>query len=202
MKTRIMVGILSIVVFLSMTTSVFAAGFGLSPSKVVEFDVPASGSTIQEFTIYDFNGELEVSLEDIPLRVEPQTIQIDQVGAEGEVIELIFYGDESLGDQVFEGKVRFLPKTTDAIATGIKVKAIVHQVGSSQESSSQPEQLPEQLAEPEEAVSPTELSEETVSPLESFLSSSWVLLAMIVLKVLTVILLLVVVILLVKEVWL
>lgn len=174
MKTKIAAGIVMIMSFLLMTTSVFAAGFGLSPSKV-EFDVPAAGSKTQEFVIYNFNGKLEVSLENIPLRVETQTIQINADG-NGEVIELTFYGDELLGNQVFDGKICFLAKVNNSVGTGIKVKAKINQIGSSQMSSlSQPEseaKLEQPVKSSEKAVNPAESSDSwfsSVTPTYGFL---------------------------------
>lgn len=103
-----------------------AAGFGISPPSV-EFDVPANGNTQMEFLVYNFTGDLQVSLEDIPLRVEPEIVPVD-VGEEGCKVLLTFYGDESLGSQVFNGKIRFLALTSGNVAIGIKVKATINHI--------------------------------------------------------------------------
>jgi len=123
---------------------VLAAGVGISPPSV-EFDVPADGSTEVEFLVYDFNGDLEISLEDIPLTVEPTTVPVT-ASAEGTKVVLTFYGDESLGSQVFKGKIRFLAVTGTTVAMGIKVRATVNHIASGQP-------LPEE-APPEEAQAP------------------------------------------------
>ncbi|MBA7466755.1 hypothetical protein ES707_01945 [subsurface metagenome] len=105
----------------------------ISPPSV-EFDVPADGSTEVEFLVNDFTGDLQISLEDIPLTVEPTTVPVTE---EGSKIVLTLYGDESLGSQVFNGKIRFLAMTGETVAMGIKVKATINHVASG-------EPLPEQ----------------------------------------------------------
>ena len=102
-----------------------AAGLSISPPSV-EFDVPADGSTEVDFLVYDFSGDLEISLEGIPLRVEPTTVPVI-AKEEGTRVVLTFYGDESLGSQVFTGKIRFLAMTGGTVAMGIKVRATITQ---------------------------------------------------------------------------
>jgi len=103
-----------------------AQGLGISPPSV-EFDVPAEGSTEVEFLVYDFTGDLEISLEDIPLRVEPTTVSVT-AKEEGTKVVLTFYGDDSVGSQVFNGKIRFLAMTGGTVAMGIKVKATINHI--------------------------------------------------------------------------
>ena len=100
-----------------------AAGLTISPPSV-EFDVPANGSNQVEFLVYDFTGELQISLEDIPLRVEPATVSVT-AKEEGTRVVLTLYGDQSLGSRIYEGKIRFLAMTGGTVAMGIKVRATV-----------------------------------------------------------------------------
>jgi len=100
-----------------------AAGLSISPPSV-EFDVPANGSTEVEFLVCDFTGDLEISLEDIPLRVEPTTVPVTAKEG-GTRVVLTLYGDEFLGSKIYEGKIRFLAKTGGMVAMGIKVRATV-----------------------------------------------------------------------------
>lgn len=109
---------------------VLAQGLGISPPSV-EFDAPADGSTEVEFLVYDFTGDLEISLEGIPLRVEPTTVSVT-AKEEGSKVVLTFYGDESLESQVFTGKIRFLAMTGDTVAMGIKVKATINHIAAGQ----------------------------------------------------------------------
>lgn len=104
-------------------TPALADGFGISPAEV-EFEVPADASQKVDFMAYNFSGNLEISLENIPLRVEPTTIPIN-APASGVKISLTFYGDESLGSRIYQGKIRFLASTGSMVATGIKVRATV-----------------------------------------------------------------------------
>jgi len=121
------IGILITITLLLLATPVLAAGFAIGPPEI-ELEVPANGSAVATFYVTsDFDGELQVSLEDIPLRVEPTTIPITKSDDNREV-QLTFYGNESLGSQVFDGKVRFLALTGGNVATGVKVKATVNHI--------------------------------------------------------------------------
>lgn len=113
----------TVILLVGWVTPVLAAGFGLSPAEV-EFQVPADSSKKVEFMAYNFSGDLQVSLENIPLRVEPTTIAVNAPVA-GTKISLTFYGDESLGSKIYQGKIRFLASTGSMVATGIKVRATV-----------------------------------------------------------------------------
>ena len=146
----------AVILVLCASAPVLAAGLAISPPSV-EFDVPAGGSTEVEFLVYDFTGDLEISLEDIPLRVEPTTVPVTTKEGGTEVV-LTFYGDESLDSQVFNGKIRFLAMTGGTVAMGIKVKATVNHIASGQP-------LPEEtLAPPEEAAIEQAPSEESPPP--------------------------------------
>ncbi|MBA7618771.1 hypothetical protein ES703_26103 [subsurface metagenome] len=107
-------------------TPVLAAGLSISPPSV-EFDVPADASSQVEFLVYDFTGDLEISLEDIPLRVEPATVPVTAKEG-GTKVVLTFYGDESLGSTIYEGKIRFLAMTGGTVAMGIKVRATINHI--------------------------------------------------------------------------
>ncbi|MBA7591521.1 hypothetical protein ES708_33680 [subsurface metagenome] len=72
-------------------------------------------------TFNTFSGELQISLENIPLRVEPTTVPV----TEGSKMVLNFYGDESLGSKIYQGKIRFLAMTGGMVAMGIKVRATI-----------------------------------------------------------------------------
>lgn len=123
---KLAASLVAAILLLLYTAPGLAQGLGISP-PTVEFDVPADGSAVVEFLVYDFTGDLEISLEDIPLTVEPETVHVIASG-EGTPVELTFYGNESLGSQVFEGKIRFLALTGGTVATGIKVRATVNHI--------------------------------------------------------------------------
>ena len=145
-----------------------AAGLSISPPSV-EFEVPADGSAKVEFLVYDFTGDLQISLEDIPLRVEPATVPVT-AKEEGAKVVLTFYGDESLGSKIYQGKIRFLAMTGGMVAMGIKVKATATNLiegetpvlVASEESQPPPEESPpaeapappEQTPPPEQAPTP------------------------------------------------
>lgn len=146
-----------IAVFLLAATPALAVSLGVSPPSV-EFDIPADGNTQVEFVIYNLTGDLQISLEDIPLRVEPEIIPV-ATGEEGYKVSLTFYGDESLGSQVFEGKIRFLGISGGNVAAGIKVKAIINHIATGQP-------LPSAAtpAGPEEPAEPAEPAGEAPTP--------------------------------------
>ena len=154
MMKRIAAVLLIGIAALLLAVPALAAGLSISP-PTVEFDVPADGSSQVEFLVYDFTGDLEISLEDIPLRVEPTTVPVT-AKVEGTRVVLTFYGDESLDSQVFNGKIRFLAMTGGTVAMGIKVRATINHIASGQpgemlappeESSTPPEQAPPPSAE-------------------------------------------------------
>jgi len=127
MKLKKLIGILvAIAVSLLLATPVLAASLGISPSHT-ELEVPGNGSATANFQVHYFNGDLEISLVDIPLRVEPETIHIEP-SSEPVDIQLTIYGDESLGSQVYDGYVRFLGSTGGTVAVAVKVKAKVTNV--------------------------------------------------------------------------
>ncbi|GAH61464.1 unnamed protein product, partial [marine sediment metagenome] len=132
-----------------------AAGLSISPPSV-EFDVPANGSAEVEFLVYDFTGDLEISLEDIPLRVEPTTVPVTAEEG-GTRVVLTFYGDDSLGSEIYEGKIRFLAMTGGTVAMGIKVRATVNHIatGQPEEVTSGPEESPPEQAPTEESEQPS-----------------------------------------------
>lgn len=125
------IGLLTAVTLMVLWTApVLAAGLSISP-PTVEFDVPANGSAEVEFLVYDFTGDLGISLEDIPLRVEPTTVPVTAKEG-GTRVVLTFYGDESLGSEIYEGKIRFLAMTGGSVAFGIKVRATINHIASGQ----------------------------------------------------------------------
>jgi len=107
-----------------------ADGLTIGPAEV-ELDVPAAGSTSIEFIVSDFSGDLQISLEDIPLTIEPGLVYVEATD-NNSVIELTIYGNESLGDVVFNGKILFLVQSVGSVTYGIKVIATVNHVGSGQ----------------------------------------------------------------------
>ncbi|MBA7504336.1 hypothetical protein ES706_02971 [subsurface metagenome] len=103
---------------------VLAASLGISPSYTV-LEVPGNGSATADFQVHYFSGDLQVSLVDIPLKVEPTTIHINQ-SDEPTDIQLTFYGNETLGSQVYDGYVRFLGMSGGNIGVAVKVKAKIN----------------------------------------------------------------------------
>jgi len=140
-----------------------AAGLSISPPWV-EFDVPAEGSTEVEFLVYDFTGDVGISLENIPLRVEPTTVPVTAEEG-GTRVVLTFYGDESLGSRIYQGKIRFLVMTSGTVAFGIKVRATVTNLVEGQTPVlATPEEPQPEEAPPEESIPPEETQPEEAPP--------------------------------------
>jgi len=115
--------VVAVMLTLLLTVPALAASLSISPEKV-EFEVPADGSAEVTFTAFKYNGDLTIDCENIPLKVEPTTVSV-KAKEGGDTFALTFYGDESLGSKIYEGKIRFLATTGGMVAMGIKVRASV-----------------------------------------------------------------------------
>jgi hypothetical protein len=113
------------------TIPAIAASLGMSPSKV-EVQVPADGSSTIAMKAYYYSGDIQVTMEDIPLRVSPETIHVDAVDNPQDFV-ITVYGDTSLGSKIYDGYIRFLGKSGDMIAVAVKVKAHVTNLVAGQE---------------------------------------------------------------------
>ena len=137
----------AVVIALVVATSVLAASLGISPSHV-EVNVPSNGSATANFQVHYFSGDLKISLVDIPLRLEPETLHIEPSG-EPVDIELTIYGDDSLGSQVYNGYINFLGMTGETVAVAINVRAKITNIVEGQPVPEEPS--PEETPPPEEA---------------------------------------------------
>jgi len=122
---RKLIGLLVLIPLL-LAAPVLSASLGISPSYT-ELEVPGNGSATADFQVYYFTGDLQISLVDIPLTVEPTTIHIES-SDEPTDIQLTFYGNETLGSHTYDGYVRFLGMTGGTVAVAVKVKAKVTNV--------------------------------------------------------------------------
>jgi len=126
MKLKILIGLILVTILLSIASPAMALSLGASPTKV-DFDVPSDGSTTIDLKIHYFEGDVKISLIDIPLRVEPDTISID--ASENPVdIQLTVYGDESLGTQTYDGYIRLIAVSGGAATGGVQVIAKITNV--------------------------------------------------------------------------
>lgn len=122
MKVKQFIAVLAaLVLVLAVASPALAASLGISPSHT-ELEVPADGSATANFKVHYFSGDLKVSMVDIPLRVEPETIHVEP-SDESITIELTIYGDESLGSRIYDGYVRFLGMSGETVAVAVEVKA-------------------------------------------------------------------------------
>jgi hypothetical protein len=126
-----------VAICLIISGSAFAASLGISPSSI-EIEVPAGGSTTASFNVHYFSGDVQVSLVDIPLRVEPETVSVDALD-DPEEIEVTIYGDPSLGSEVYNGYIKFLGMSGEMISVAVQVKAKVTNIVEGQAVSEEPE---------------------------------------------------------------
>ncbi|MDD5511053.1 MAG: hypothetical protein PHI12_09620 [Dehalococcoidales bacterium] len=102
--------------------------FTVAPTKL-DIEVPENGSgNAYIYITSEFDGELFVDTEGIPFRIEPDKIRITSTDLNRRV-ELSVYGDPSLENGVYSGKVTFLAYKSDTVAYGVKLEANVTQVG-------------------------------------------------------------------------
>lgn len=122
MKKLIIISV-AIVLALAIAAPALAVSLGISPSHV-EVSVPGDGNATADLQVHYFSGDVQVSLVDIPLRVEPDVLHVDAL-AEPENVQITIYGDESLGSQVYDGYIRFLGLSGETVAVAVKIKATV-----------------------------------------------------------------------------
>jgi hypothetical protein len=106
-----------------MAVPALAASLGMSPSKV-DVTVPADGSCRVDMTAYYYTGDVEITLEDIPLTVTPETIHVEAAD-NPQPFSFTIYGDPSLGSKIYDGYIRFQGMSGEMIAIAVKVKARV-----------------------------------------------------------------------------
>ena len=123
MKLKVIIGCMLAVVMLLVASPALALSLGVSPSQI-ELEVPGSGSATANIKVHYFSGDVNISLIDIPLRVEPETIHVE--ASDGPVpVELTIYGDNSLGSQVYDGYIRLIAVSGGAATGGVQVIAKV-----------------------------------------------------------------------------
>ncbi len=158
-KIIILLGTVALV--LALAAPALAASLGISPSHV-ELEVPGDGSATADLQVHYFSGDVQVSLVDIPLRVEPEVLHVDAL-AEPVDVQVTIYGDESLGSQVYNGYIRFLGLSGETVAVAVKIKATVTNIVEGQPvPKAVPEETPVLEAAPE--VMPEELSPSPAPP--------------------------------------
>jgi hypothetical protein len=74
------------------------------------------------------DAQIHVGTEDLPFKVQPDTLQIQGSG-QAQRVELELFGNQALPDGEYEGKLTFLRDVGDQVALGIKVRTTVSQTG-------------------------------------------------------------------------
>ena len=127
-KMKSFIGVLAaaVIMLLLVASPVLAVSLGVSPVKV-ELEVPGNGTATADFKVHYFSGDVAVSLVDIPLKVEPETLHVEALNNPVD-IELTIYGDESLGPQVYNGYIRFVGMSGGTVGVAVRVKAKITNV--------------------------------------------------------------------------
>jgi len=123
MKLKAIIGCVLVAMVLTVASPALALSLGVSPTQV-ELEVPGNGSAVVNVKIHYFDGDVEITLVDIPLRVEPSTIHVE-ASDEPVVVELTVYGEHALDTQVYDGYIRFIAVTGGAATGGVQVIAKV-----------------------------------------------------------------------------
>ena len=173
---RAIAALVALVLVLVVAGQALALSLGVSPTRV-EFEVPGDGSAVVDFQVHYFSGDVRVSLVDIPLRVEPETIHVD-ASSEPVDVEFTIYGDEALGSEVYDGYIRFIAVSGGSATGGVQVIARVTNVVESE--TPVPAELPEEevvVLEEEAAVLEEQvvLSEKEAAPEEDVMESAQLL---------------------------
>lgn len=140
MRLKVLVGCLLVVGMLMLAAPALALSIGASPTHI-ELEVPSNGSAVTTIQIHYFTGDVKISLIDIPLRVEPQTIHVD-ASSNPVPVELTIYGDNSLGSQTYDGYIRFVAVSGGAATGGVQVIAKVTNVVDEQLALQEPTETP------------------------------------------------------------
>jgi len=123
MKLKAIIGCVLVAAMLMVVSPVLALSLGVSPTQV-ELEVPGNGSATANVKVHYFSGDVKISLVDIPLRVEPETIHVE-ASDEPVAIELTIYGDSTLGSKIYDGYIMFIAVSGGAATGGVQVIAEV-----------------------------------------------------------------------------
>jgi len=119
MKAKFMIGLALVLLMMVVASPALALDLGASPPRV-EFEVPGGGSTTIDIQIHYFDGNVQVSLINIPLRIEPAVISVE--ASENPMrVQLTVYGDESLGSQVYDGYIRLTAVSGEAATGAVQI---------------------------------------------------------------------------------
>jgi len=119
MKKKIVIGFALIIMLLCMASPALSLSLGASPTRVA-FEVPGNGSTTIDIQLHYFDGDVQISLVDIPLRIEPEVVSVE--ASENPVtVRLTIYGDESLGSQIYDGYIRLIAVSGGAATGGVQI---------------------------------------------------------------------------------
>lgn len=105
------------------------SGFAVGPAELnVTVPEKSSNSTYVYITSY-LDGELVVGTENLPFRVEPETIPITATDRNRKV-ELVVHGNTSLTAGQYSGKLTFLLPIASNVSIGVKIKTNITQESS------------------------------------------------------------------------
>jgi hypothetical protein len=106
------------------------SGFAVGPAQL-HITIPEAGTAQAYVYITSYlEGELTVGTENLPFRIEPNTIAITST-ERNQKVELVIHENTSLTAGQYSGKLTFLLYTGGDVAYGVKINANVTQLASS-----------------------------------------------------------------------
>lgn len=123
MKKTILFLVLAVMLLINVGMPCTAAsdnGFAIGPAQL-NVTVPENSNTTAYVYVTSFlDGELIVGTENLSFRVEPETVPIYST-YRSQKIAIYVYGNDSLDNGLYSGKITFLLYTGNNVAHGIKI---------------------------------------------------------------------------------
>jgi hypothetical protein len=135
MKKRLLAAVLPVLILVLLSVfpnmALAGGGFAIGPPSI-HVTVPAdSESRTYVYITSGFDGEIAIGTENIPFRIEPETISVSSTD-QNRRIELTFYGDRSVAEGTYSGKLTFLAYASGNVTHGVKINADVTQAAPEQ----------------------------------------------------------------------
>lgn len=128
MKKRILLtAIITVVIFgLLPGVALGGGGFSVTPTHLEATVTGDEASPLYIYITSYSDGELIVGTEDIPFRIEPESIPVSSTD-ENRKVELLVYGDPSLEEGEYSGRLTLLAYSGTNVAYGIKIDTVITQ---------------------------------------------------------------------------
>jgi hypothetical protein len=99
-------------------------GIKIAPARLQIILGEDDSGTAVVYITSGFSGQLAIGTEDLPFRVEPESIAINDTDVNKKV-ELVLYATSGLEEREYRGKLTFLTRTGSNVAYGIKLNITI-----------------------------------------------------------------------------